>query len=156
MRISDLPPRFQEQVRRQLEQGEKQPPETAPKTTPETSRKNRGPNKTEQAYRQQVLDRDPCVKVIGYEAITFRMANGHRYTCDWLVADPDGHLTCIEVKGSYRLGSYQRARLAYDQARIEWPMFGWVWVEKTKDGWSVKDDVPTWHLAKSEKPQGEV
>lgn len=71
---------------------------------------------------------------VHYEAITIRLANGHRYTPDFTVRHRDT-LCHYEVKGGYRLHSYQRARLAFDQARIEWPCWTFVWAEKTENGW---------------------
>jgi len=63
------------------------------------------------------------------------MANGHRYTPDWVVVTAGGRIECHEVKGGYALHSHQRARLAFDQARIEFPWIMWVWAVKTKNGW---------------------
>ena len=83
------------------------------------------PNKTESAYRARHL----AGKDARYEAVTFRMANGHRYTPDWVVVADGKPIECHEVKGAYRLGSYQRARLAFDQAAVEWPGIRWVWGE---------------------------
>ena len=94
--------------------------------TPPKAPSPRGvPNKTEAAYRARHL----VGKDARYEALTFRMANGHRYTPDWVVMDGGRPVECHEVKGSYRLGSYQRARLAFDQARVEYPGIVWVWGE---------------------------
>lgn len=134
LRIEDLPPRLQAQVRAQL-----QPPATVKPTRrlveQTTSRKQ--PTKTEAAYRREVLDRNPAVSGVAYEALTFRLANGHRYTPDWVYWH-DGRLHCVEVKGGYRLGSYQRARMAFDQAAIEWPRFTWIWAEKRNGAWEQK------------------
>ncbi len=89
-----------------------------------------GPNKTEALYRDVFL--------VGmdarFEALTLRMANGHRYTPDWVVVR-GGRVECHEVKGSYRLHSHQRARLAFDQARIEFPQFVFVWAVYAKREW---------------------
>lgn len=73
-----------------------------------------------------------------FEAITLHMANGHAYTPDFITVDSLGSVTAYEVKGGFRLGSYQRARLAYDQARIEFPWITFRWHEKTKKGWTEK------------------
>jgi hypothetical protein len=101
------------------------------------ARKGRGePNKTEAEYARLYL----AGMGARFEALTFRFANGHRYTPDWCYreAGESGRLVCVEVKGSYRLGSYQRARLAFDQAVVEWPVIRWVWAERRKDGsWCV-------------------
>jgi len=74
-----------------------------------------------------------------YEAITFRLCNGHKYTPDFVVFDPLGKISeCHEVKGSYALGSQQRARLAFDQCRIEFKGIAWVWATKKKEGWVIE------------------
>ena len=101
-------------------------PTDAPQRTTEVKERPRGrkgPNKTEARYRDERL-RGLDAR---YEALTFRMANGHRYTPDWVVFGADGGIECHEVKGAYKLGSHGRARLAFDQARAEFPWFGWVW-----------------------------
>jgi hypothetical protein len=92
------------------------------------------PNKTEAEYRRLHLTPDAR-----YEALTFRFTNGHRYTPDWVVTRPDGAIECHEVKGGYRFGSHQRARLAFDQARVEWPGMVWVWATRGKRGeWEIE------------------
>ena len=90
----------------------------------------RAPNKTEALYRDVFLDGMDA----RYEALTLRMANGHRYTPDWVVVR-GGRIECHEVKGSYRLHSHQRARLAFDQARIEFSDFVFVWAVYAKREW---------------------
>lgn len=83
----------------------------------------RGPNATELAYlREGLVGVDAR-----YEALTFRLANGHRYTPDWVVFFAGAPVACHEVKGAYRLHSHGRARLAFDQARVEFPGLAWVW-----------------------------
>jgi hypothetical protein len=69
-----------------------------------------------------------------YELLTFHLANGHAYTPDFVVWAGNNVIECHEVKGSYRLPSHGRARLAFDQAAVEWPCFRWVWAELTKAG----------------------
>ena len=95
----------------------------------------RSPNKTEASYRAEVIARRTDVAAVHYEGLTVRMANGHRYTPDWVVVTAGGRIECHEVKGGYALHSHQRARLAFDQARIEFPWIMWVWAVKTKNGW---------------------
>ena len=95
------------------------------------------PNKTEAEYRRLFLAprlADGVFTGCWFEGVSFRMANGHRYTPDWVCTYPDGRLVCVEVKGSYRFGSHQRARLAFDQARIEWPGVVWIWAVRGKGG----------------------
>lgn len=92
-------------------------------------------SKTEAEYERRFLQGTGA----RFEGITFRMANGHRYTPDF-VYWANGRMVCVEVKGSYRLGSYQRARLAFDQARVEYPDVVFVWVTQDKDGtWKTKE-----------------
>lgn len=102
--------------------------------------KRRGePNKTEAAYRREILERRTDVAAIYFEGLTVRMANGHKYTPDWIVVTAAGRIECHEIKGGYALGSEQRAKLAFDQARVEFPWLAWVWARKTSNGWEIKD-----------------
>jgi hypothetical protein len=94
----------------------------------------RRPNKTEAKYAAEVLRGTDA----RYEALTFRLANGHRYTPDWVVFDGGRPSQCHEVKGSYKFGSHQRARLAFDQAATEFPGLNWFWATLTKKGWEQK------------------
>jgi len=141
-RIDDFSEAFQRQIRAKLGN------ETVTKTIPEmqgqggaveeTKRKKpHEPNKTELCYKQEVLDRVPGVSGITYEPLTFKLGNGHRYSPDWIY-QKDGKLHCVEVKGSYKLGSYQRARLAFDQARVEFPWAVWIWAERFEREWKIK------------------
>ena len=100
----------------------------------------KGPNKTEAEYRRMFMDPHRADLVsVAFEGLTFRLANGHRYTPDWVYVE-GGRLVCVEVKGSRRLGSYQRARLAFDQAVVEWPDVRWIWAERCEDGaWRVTE-----------------
>ena len=77
---------------------------------------------------------------VWFHPCVLMLRNGHKYTPDFLCDPgvPDSRRVLVEVKGAYRLGSYQRARVAFDQARIEFPEFHFLWLEKTKDGWSIK------------------
>lgn len=101
---------------------------------PAPPRKASGPNKTEDEYRRTYL-RGLDAR---YEAITFRMANGHKYTPDWVVFDQGGEIvSCHECKGGYALHSQQRARLAFDQCAAEFPAFKWTWAVKKPEGWEI-------------------
>ena len=95
------------------------------------ARKQMGPTKTEAEFRTRYLGGTGA----RFEALVFRLANGHRYTPDWVVVTAGGRVECHEVKGGYSLHSHQRARLAFDQARIEFPWIVWVWAVKAKNGW---------------------
>jgi len=102
------------------------------------ARGKREPNGTEAAYHADIIGMRDDVRAIHYEGLTFRMANGHRYTPDWVVVTKAGLIECHEVKGGYALHSQQRARLAFDQARVEFPWCRWVWATKSKQGWKVE------------------
>lgn len=140
VKIEDLPPRLQAQVREQLAGVEKdgkfqisdsrfQNAERKTRKAKTVGRNGKhGPNKTETEY-QRIHLRGMDAR---FEALTFRMANGHRYTPDWVVFTNSGNIECHEVKGGYALGSEQRARLAFDQARVEFPWIVWVWANKSE------------------------
>ena len=99
--------------------------------------RRRQPNKTEATYRTEVLGQRGDLAAVHYEGLTVRMANGHRYTPDWVVVTVGGGIECHEVKGGYALNSQQRARLAFDQVRVEFPWVAWTWATRTKDGWRI-------------------
>ena len=137
IKIEDLPLRLQAQVREQLAGNQKfefRTQDNGLRTTlRETEKmthgvKHRVPNKTESEYQRLHLQGMDA----RFEALTFRMANGHRYTPDWVVFTATGNIECHEVKGGYALGSEQRARLAFDQARVEFPWITWVWAKKSE------------------------
>ena len=96
----------------------------APVVEPATA-KGKKPNKTEQRY----YDRYLAYKDARYEALTFHMANGHKYTPDWVVFEVGRPIECIECKGGYRFHSQGRARLAFDQARQEFDGLRWTWAK---------------------------
>jgi hypothetical protein len=125
--LQDLPPHLQKQAAAQLGLA-------APASAPVVAAPaRRGPSKTEMEYERRFL----AGAGARFEGVSFRMANGHRYTPDWVVCAA-GRLTCHEVKGGFRLGSYQRARLAFDQAKVEFPDVTWVWAEKRNGEWRVQ------------------
>jgi len=92
--------------------------------------------KTETKFLNEILrprEQDGEINNILFHPCNLYMQNGHRYTPDFRY-DIDGDIFIVEVKGSYRLPSYRSARLACDQARIEWPCFVWEWAELQEDG----------------------
>jgi hypothetical protein len=136
-RIEDLPQHLQAQARAQL--GGRPAPlaVSAPAAVivrPLGVKGRHVPNKTEVDYQRRHL----AGLDARYECVTFRMANGHRYTPDWVVFADGRPVACHECKGGYALHSQQRARLAFDQARIEFPGLGWVWAVKMPAGWQVE------------------
>lgn len=97
------------------------------------------PNKTETEYGNRIryeFGIEPK-----FEALTFRFDNGHSYTPDWVV-QTGKEIICYEVKArgknGFRLPSYQRAKLAFDQAKVEYPQFVWIWAEKYQGEWITK------------------
>ncbi len=139
MRIEDLPPRLQAQVRAQMAGMEKNPefriqnPEVRKPEMATDGTRHRGPNKTESDYRETQL-RGMDAR---FEALTFRMANGHRYTPDWVVFTDGRPSQCHECKGGFAMHSQQRARLAFDQVRVEFPGLVWVWAVRIGGRWTL-------------------
>ena len=105
-------------------------------------KKSGGPNKTETEYAFRLTYEFPHYTP-KFEAVTIHLENGHAYTPDWLVALPDGNLLFVEVKArgksGYRQPSYQRAKLAFDQSRVEFPFWKWRWAEKQGGEWTEKN-----------------
>lgn len=101
--------------------------------------------KTE-AQAKRLLEASGNYSEVRYPAPRLPMANGHWYTPDLccIPHDPNDLLLFVEVKGAYRLGSLQRSKLAYDQARHEWRSFRFAWMEKQRDG--------TWRVDGAEYP----
>jgi len=95
----------------------------------------RAPNKTEQRFNREVLAGKGK-----FEAITFKMTGGSRYSPDFVLTEPDGRIGCYEVKGSYRLPSEGRALTAFRECRAwaeeRFPgAFRFRWFRRSKDGW---------------------
>ena len=95
--------------------------------------RRRGPNKTEARYARDML----TGKDARFEAVAFYFDNGHRYRPDFVVFENGRPTECHEVKGGYALHSQQRARLAWDQARVEFPGLKWVWAVWDGSAWIV-------------------
>jgi hypothetical protein len=139
-KIDDFPPHVQEQIRAQIAGYSKPvttlPAAPVPPLKPAATRSAKGPNKTELDYRRTILRSSADVR---FEALTFHMANGHRYTPDWVSFSDRGEiLSCHECKGAYALHSQQRARLAFDQCAKEFPAFTWTWAVKKPTGWEIE------------------
>ena len=94
--------------------------------------------KCEMEYGRMLAMEFPGASIIPW-GITLRMANGHKYTPDYLVMLTDKYLL-VEVKqrgkNGFRQNSYQRAKLAYDQCREEFKLFSYRWAEKHNGSWS--------------------
>lgn len=102
----------------------------------------KGPNKTELSYRYALEMEFPGCDP-AFEAITFKLKNGHRYTPDWVFRISENQVMCVEVKArgknGFRQPSYQRARVMFDQCRVEWPNYTWRWAEKHCGEWTITD-----------------
>lgn len=63
-----------------------------------------------------------------YEAVTLVLADGVRYTPDFLLHENDGRMTLMEVKGHMREAARVRLRVAVEM----YPAFGWflLWAKK--------------------------
>jgi hypothetical protein len=96
------------------------------------------PNKSEMEYGKRLFYEFPDSEIV-YEGLSFHLQNGHTYTPDWLVKHKDGAILLVEVKvrgkNGFRHASYQRARVMFDQSKIDFPMFSWRWAEKQGGEW---------------------
>jgi hypothetical protein len=94
--------------------------------------------KAEREYSRVLEMEYPGATILPW-GITFRMSNGHKYTPDFIVMH-DGWLMVVEVKqrgkNGFRQHSYQRAKLAYDQCKVEFPLFKYRWAEKHNGKWN--------------------
>lgn len=107
-----------------------------------TRRKPGEMNKTEAAYRREVLE--PAIlagtiAVVDYERITFKLADDTRYTPDFFVLLPDGLIEFHEVKGFFE----DHAKVKFKVVADQHPWFKFVLVRKRakKDGggWDVRE-----------------
>lgn len=94
--------------------------------------------KCETEYGRMLALEFPGAAIISW-GVTLRMQNGHKYTPDYLV-NGDGWILLVEVKqrgkNGFRQHSYQRAKVAFDQCRVEFPNFRYRWSEKHNGVWS--------------------
>lgn len=102
-----------------------------------------GPNATEARYLREVLkpECDGRAAVVYQPAPLVITARTRReYTADFRT--DGGSLGDVpayhEVKGSYRLPTHERARLAWEVAAEANPQFDFVWAELTRRGWEIE------------------
>jgi hypothetical protein len=112
---------------------DKTPPAQRQKAKTGSGRQPRQPNKTEMRYLDRILGQDAR-----YEALSFRLPTGERYTPDWVVFRDGLPVECHEVKGSFRFSSQGRSRMAWGQARLAYPGIRWVWATWTGKKWEVE------------------
>ncbi len=89
-------------------------------------------SKAEARYAD-ILDNQKRRNIIrdwSYEGVTLKLADGVRYTPDFLVTENDGRMTLIEIKGHMREAARVRLKVAVDR----YPGFGWylIWAKKGK------------------------
>lgn len=140
MKLEDLPPRYREQARAQLSGarlscvGDGRP---AQQTLPPPERKeNTRKTKTEVEFEQTYLRGRNAI----FEGLTFKLRGGARYTPDFVYCDQsDGHIVCVEVKGSYALHSENRARVAFLEARALYPCIEFRWFKKVNHTWQERN-----------------
>ena len=96
--------------------------------------------KCEMEYGRMLSMEFPGTAIIPW-GVTLRMQNGHKYTPDYAVLLPD-HILLVEVKqrgkNGFRQNSYQRAKVAFDQCRVEFTQFRYGWAEKQNGIWDEK------------------
>lgn len=146
-RLSDLPPHMREQAARQLAapvqkqaQAVQAPRSTSPiRPCADARRQGHRTSRTEERFRDRFAPSNGW-EVIMYEPCSLWVSGGFRYTPDYLVRLPDGHLAFVETKGSFRLQSHSRARLAFADASTRTPGFLFVWAKENRrhDGFSVE------------------
>ena len=118
-------------------------PSPAPKDDlqPQSEPESQKQTKTEMEYGRMLGYEFPGSKILPW-GITLRMENGHKYTPDYLVMLPDKYLL-VEVKqrgkDGFRQNSYQRAKVAFDQCRVEFKLFRYRWAEKHCGMWAISD-----------------
>lgn len=102
----------------------------------------RGPNATETKYLREIVNPgyNDGRHLISYEPapIVITRTTSREYTADFLVQGADMRPTYHEVKGSYRLPTHDRARLAWEIAAEAHPEYDFVWAELTRRGWEIE------------------
>ena len=156
-KLEDLPERYRRQVEEKLGNPSAQRITTAPQTPPaqvrpvqpaqrpkyapkaskslptrvSRARTSKHMSHTEERFRDRFCA--SCGwRVLRYEPLSIWVSGGFRYTPDFLVATENGELAFVETKGSYRLQSHSRARLAFANASTRTPEFVFVWAKEDR------------------------
>jgi hypothetical protein len=107
---------------------------TADKKQPQAAKQT----KAEMEYGRMLALEYPGAIIIPW-GVTLRMQNSHKYTPDFLI-QRGGWMMLVEVKqrgkNGFRQNSYQRAKVAFDQCRVEFPAFTYRWAEKQSGTWN--------------------
>ena len=141
--LHDLPARYQAQALAQLHGTPRprtvkiEPVEDAPKKRLRQSAS--GLNKTEAAYLEVLKEDHPGAAVLS-QSITLRLANGVRYTPDFVVAGGDVAGVCAhEVKGFMRDDAAVKLKVAASL----YPWIRFFLVSRAKGGmWHVQEVLP--------------
>jgi hypothetical protein len=156
LQIADFPPHVQEQIRSQLD-APRAPPRASVQT-PEAPVGRRGPptlvrqrtrepNKTELRFASWARSQGYKPE---FEALTFGLANGARFTPDYISPLPEGGdwpLVCFDVKGTW---SNNKGRIEDDAAvkvkvaARQWPGFHFflAWENKHTGLWNLQRILP--------------
>lgn len=97
------------------------------------------PNKTESRYGDvlAIEFRSKDGYSIQYGCLTLRLADGTRYTPDWIVWKGSEIVLAVECKGSFKLGSNGRSVAAFKRAISDFPNIEFRWAQDTGHGWNV-------------------
>ena len=104
-------------------------------------------NKLEQRFWemvQEAIKRDGTVYVDGllipreirYEAVTLKLADGLRYTPDFMILDDLGHIHFVETKGFWRDDARAKIKMAAEKFQ-EYRFVSASWTKR--DGWSFEE-----------------
>lgn len=95
-------------------------------------------NKTEAEFLALLKAHTPEVATVHAQSVTFEIANGCRYTPDFVVFYPLGQVNAYEVKGFFRDDAAVKLKVA---ART-FPFVKWTLAWKKKGGWQSQEIKP--------------
>lgn len=101
--------------------------------------KSKAPNKTEQRMIDRLRSMHPRLEV-RYEAVTFLLPSGCKYTPDVTVWDGDRIIMIAEVKGAFIHN--QRSVHAFKEAAAAYPKLNWVFAQWSKGEWLISGNEP--------------
>lgn len=134
LKLDDMNPDLRRRVEESLARLRPVPiPAATPAPRQMVTSAGRQPNKTEELYNRTQLGGNGR-----YEAVTFRLPGGSRYTPDWVTFAPDGRMVCHEVKGSFRFSSQGRAATAFRECVAAFPDVVFVWGRFKDRDWQIQ------------------
>lgn len=139
MRIRDLPSNYREQAMIQIaEKSRNKSFRTQEKKTKhhkerftDTEKRHDRMNGTEHEFSMFAKSKDYSVVI--YEPFSMWCAGGLRYTPDFLIVKGE-QVIIVEVKGSYRLQSEGRARLAFLSCSERYNKLLFLWAKREREG----------------------